>query len=523
MAFLTNLASLVVAGLVFFSFSSFGIVLLKVPQTVEQAKDPVWKIKSPSGEGVGFFVDSKRFVTDFETAAIMLTGNNTNAITLSQNQGSTVRVKRLLSLDAHGLALFETEPVEGYLNIAEDWPGTEDDLLIPTYLNGEFAEIKNSGNVFFSKSGLYSFFINEPDRSVKRMQGSPVLNTQGDIAGVVLRGGKAVLILSSTYLKQFVAENKYLNCSDKGVKNCIRDEMDFLKRRAYGDRDALSQYLLALMYFHQTEQNWWLEWNRKPEHESLGSVVFLGSKQFGYQVRQPSLMQRNNMQMLRHLTAGRKKAFELLFSAAGKGLPEALYYLATKYYLKEDSSSEEEWAQNLPGTFNLVSEAAEQGFYIAQHFLAILHLTGVGTDKDPQKALEWMNKAADQKFIVALERLAELHEGNNGVKKDSAKIVEYRTRAADLGSTESEYKLADMYLNGIEVGQDLKKASELFTRAAEKGLSAAQYQLGIMHYQGKGVQRNPLQASRWIRQAAKNGFTEAQHFLQKQPCPFAWH
>ena len=523
MTLLTNLISLAVACITFLSFSSFGVVLSEIPKAdprVKSAKNnPVWKIGNSFGKGVGFFVDSHRFVTSFETASLILTDDNINSIVLSQDGDSTVKVKRLLALSAYGLALFETEPVESSLSINETLPDPKEELLIRTYSEGEFTDIKKRGNVFFSKSDLYSFPVYQSVSLLMGVKGSPVLNKQEDIVGVVLYGNLDIAItLKSIYLKKFIAGDLGLDCSGfNKPKECIRAEMDNLKGEAYKGH-ALSQFLLALMYFEMEENHWWIEWNRKSRYKKPGDIVFLSDKQIDYR-EEPSLIQRNNMEKRKRFSLFGKEAYGLMSSAAEQGLPEAQISLADLYRL-------DNLTENLKGIFYLVSEAAEQGFYIAQLQKAFMHLYGDGTDKDVQKALEWMNKAADQDFIPALLKLAHfLETGRDGIKREPKKVVEYLTRAADLGSPEAEYRLAEILFiigdRGVE--KDPKKAQELMTRSADKGYVLAQYDLGMMHlYGSNGVEKNPLKAYKWINAAAKQGFTEAQRLLPTV-CSAAWH
>ena len=523
MIFLTNLTSLVMACIVFYSLPSFSVVLSEVPKVDSQVqtKSPVWQIGNSFGKGVGFFVAPNRFITAFDTAAVMFTGDNINFIVVSQNGNSRIKVKRLLALDAYGLALFETESLGNALNIKEDLPDFEEDLLVPAYSDDGLIEAKKTGNTFFSESGLYSFAVDKSSSSVKEARGSPVLNKQGDIMGVVLKGmPNAMLTLRSSYLREFIAGNRGLDCSgSNNFMSCIRKAMNHLKKQAYGGH-AVSQFLLSLMYFRavdEKETHWWLEWDKKPAQS--GKIVFVGDRQLKSIEAPKSLIQRNNMKMWPSPSDIEKEALELASSAAEQGLPEAQFYLAIQFYLQKDP------IQSLPGIFFLVSEAAKQGFHMAHVQKALMYLTGYGTEKNAQKAVEELNKAADQNVIPALLKLAFLYGGGEGVERDSQKIVEYTRRAADLGSPIAEYQLAEMHLMGRGVEKDFKKSLELFTRSANKGHHPAQYQLGIMYHQGKGVKRNPLQAYNWINQAAKNGYTQAQHFLknERKPCPSVWN
>ena len=82
----------------------------------------------------------------------------------------------------------------------------EEDLLVPTYSDDGLIEAKKTGNIFFSDSGLYSFAVDKSFSSVKEARGSPVLNKQGDIVGVVLKEQpNTMLTLRSSYLREFVA------------------------------------------------------------------------------------------------------------------------------------------------------------------------------------------------------------------------------------------------------------------------------------------------------------------------------
>lgn len=541
MTFLTKLIVFTASYIAFFSFSSFGVVLSEVPkifEQIEQAKNPVWQIGNSFGEGVGFFPKPDRLVTSFDTAALLLKDNNINSIVLSQNGDSTVKVRQLLSVDAYGLALFETEPIGASLNITEDLPDSEENLTIPTYADGKFINVQKRGNIFFSKSGFYFFPVDGVDVDIEgidykhlplltEIKGSPVLNEQGDIVGVILNGKpKEMLTLKSGYLKEFTEGNRGLDCSGAGSpKDCIRKAMDSLKKQAYEEGHAVSQFLLALMYFQkavyrflihsQEERHWWIDLSRNFEYDQSGTFSFLEDRRFGYNVRE-SLMKREGMRIGRTLSDIEEEAFQLMSLAAEQGLPEALFDLSMKHYLQKDPN------QSLRGIFKLLSEAAAEEFYMAQIQRASMYLHGEGTDKDIIKAFEELNKVADKNFIPALLKLADLYSGEGGIIMNSEKAEEYIKRAVDLGSPQAEYKLADLKLTGRKgVKKDIREALELFTRSADKNNAAAQYQLGIMYDQGIGVEKNPLKAYGLMNRSAKNGYPPAKKFLNKQ-CVSSW-
>lgn len=526
MTFLVNWAvSVIATALIFFSLSSFGVALSEIPKKASQtqaAENSVWKIKSPFGEGVGFFPFSGLFITSFDTASLVLTGGNIRNVKLSQGN-YTLKVRNLRALSVYGLAVFETEPAEGSLPIAEDLSDPEEDLLIYTYSEGKFVEVKKKGSAFFSKSDLYHFPVGKYPFSLAEVKGSPVLNRQKEIAGVVLAGSPhTMLTLKSSYLKRFVTGKEGLDCTgSETIKDCIRKAMDTLKEKAYAEKDSLSQYLLALMYFRKKEEHWWVEWSRK------GRFVFSGDRKISYRKRRP-LAHRYNIKIGRSLSPIREGAFALMSSAAEQGLPEALFYLAMEYLSEVEYLSEEGGRiHSLQGIFHLVSEAAKQGLYLAHFQKALMLLEGKGTGKNVREALVELNKAADQNFIPALEKLASLYEGEEDIliiTKDPRKVAEYRTRAADLGSSESEYRLAKMYLTGDGVEKNSQKAKEFLARAADKNHVLAQYDLGMMHYTGDNgaTTQNPLEAYKWVKAAAEQGLDQATHILP-EICESVWH
>ncbi len=130
--------------------------------------------------------------------------------------------------------------------------------------------------------------------------------------------------------------------------------------------------------------------------------------------------------------------------------------------------------------FAILSPLAEKGGAEAQYGVAILHKEGWGTDKNPEKALEYYEKAAEQGHINAM------------------------------------FYTASAYQSGEGVTQDYTVAAKWYEQAANKGHAPAMYGLGSLYYNGLGVERNDAVADTWINKSADAGFSLAIAFLEQR-------
>ena len=130
--------------------------------------------------------------------------------------------------------------------------------------------------------------------------------------------------------------------------------------------------------------------------------------------------------------------------------------------------------------FAILSPLAEKGDAEAQYGVAILYKEGWGTDKNPEKALEYYEKAAEQGHINAM------------------------------------FYTASAYQSGTGVTQDYAMAVKWYEQAANKGHAPAMYGLGSLYYNGLGVERNDAIAETWISKSADAGFALASEFLKQK-------
>lgn len=202
-----------------------------------------------------------------------------------------------------------------------------------------------------------------------------------------------------------------------------------------------------------------------------------------------------------HIQQGRYgDAFLILQTASEKGLPEAQCLLGLLYINVNDDYTK--------GTFWL-EQAAIQGHAIAQEFLGICLLDGIGVEINEQKALYWLKRAAEQNSVKA--------QGAIGVHYYRAKnyelALQWLTKAAEQNDAMAEYHLAIMYVGGLGIPQDYTKAHYYYAKLAMNGDSTAQVELGIMYIKGEGVSVDYRQAYDWFYKSAMQNNPKAQRHL----------
>lgn len=155
---------------------------------------------------------------------------------------------------------------------------------------------------------------------------------------------------------------------------------------------------------------------------------------------------------------------------AAEFFPSMCSTMAAKAYSKGDPAY----------ALKLALLLAELGDAEAQCFCGKLYLTGKGTEKDPDKAVEWLTKSAEQ------------------------------------GYEDAEYTLGDLYFDRFSKGEDmiqnLMKSYSWYQKVADRGDAQAQYRCGMLCFAMEADDK----ARYWLEKAAAQGLKEAQDFLRKE-------
>tara|TARA_R110000868_G_scaffold4155_55_gene25729 strand:+ start:18343 stop:19560 length:1218 start_codon:yes stop_codon:yes gene_type:complete len=152
---------------------------------------------------------------------------------------------------------------------------------------------------------------------------------------------------------------------------------------------------------------------------------------------------------------------------------------------------------------------AEKGDANAQFNLAILYLTGRGTDRDIGKSVEWHLKAAAQGLPAASNGLGVFYYQGIGVKQDYPQALKWFRRAAARGFADSEFNIGVMYFNSQGVRRDDFEVVKWVSLAAARKFAPAEHRLGQMYEKGVIFAKDPMEALRWYRLAAAHGNSDA--------------
>ena len=149
----------------------------------------------------------------------------------------------------------------------------------------------------------------------------------------------------------------------------------------------------------------------------------------------------------------------------------------------------------------------------AAFMLARIHERGIGTAKDPKRAREWYAKAADFGFVPALDILGEDALSGHIGAHDPARGVALLKQAAEAGYAPAQYHLAQAYYSGDGTPRDLKLAGAYFEAAARAGHPGALFAVGRIYDLGEGIQADPEKALVYYKEAAVKGDRDAQFAL----------
>jgi TPR repeat protein len=157
-----------------------------------------------------------------------------------------------------------------------------------------------------------------------------------------------------------------------------------------------------------------------------------------------------------------------------------------------------------------LKEFAEKGDANSQFLLSAVYMFGVGAQKDPKKAAEWLTKASDRGHARAQTSLGALYYSGIGVGIVSFKeAVKLFRKSAQQGDLKGQMWLGMMYANGEGVPKDVQEAMKWWRKAAAQGNPESQYSLGWKYFIGIEIRQDYVTAYAWWKIAEANGNKEA--------------
>lgn len=127
--------------------------------------------------------------------------------------------------------------------------------------------------------------------------------------------------------------------------------------------------------------------------------------------------------------------------------------------------------------YSVMEEAANKGYYKGYVECFKLCSEGIGTKKDVDKALKYLEVAVEGEYPEALVLYGNIYmDGLLGKEKDKKKAVEYYIKAADKGHIEASFYAGLYYKDAYDISkneEDKQKGCEYLEKAAEAGHSGA--------------------------------------------------
>ncbi|NXF01990.1 LR2BP protein, partial [Smithornis capensis] len=158
----------------------------------------------------------------------------------------------------------------------------------------------------------------------------------------------------------------------------------------------------------------------------------------------------------------------------------------------------------------------------AMYQLGVMYYDGLGTEKDPERGVEYMNRILNSDSpkarhlkVAAAYNLGRAYYEGCGVKHSTKEAERLWLIAADHGNPTASVKAQSTLgmLYSMPVLKDLKKAFFWHSEACGNGNLESQGALGIMYLYGQGIRQNTKAALACLREAAQRGNIYAQGYL----------
>lgn len=176
----------------------------------------------------------------------------------------------------------------------------------------------------------------------------------------------------------------------------------------------------------------------------------------------------------------KKKALNYMKLATESGDPHSLYVIGIAY-LNDDREKGLEY----------LKKAYQKGSYYAAEALASECLIDLLNEKEinEDELLEYISNAMDNEMTEAIYYYGLLHVYGVGVEKNNQEAFKYFIKAAEKGSQKAMIKLGNWYKHGIFVKANSKEAIEWYKKAAEEYNTEALLNIIEIHEKGIGIDK----------------------------------
>ncbi|MDH6306367.1 TPR repeat protein [Parabacteroides sp. PF5-5] len=188
---------------------------------------------------------------------------------------------------------------------------------------------------------------------------------------------------------------------------------------------------------------------------------------------------------------------------AEQGDAKAQYELGKRYYdgigISHNSDLAFEWYR----------KSAEQNFADAQSMIGVYYCQ----KEEYDEAIKWFEKSIIQGSSEGLCNMGLMYYSGIGVQKDIQKAYDHFYKSAQQGNVDAKVMIGEIFYYGHLGSQDYQKAFTLYTQAASEDNASAQNKLGLMYYFGRGVTANYETAAEWFEKSVRQGEGSSKYYL----------
>ena len=160
---------------------------------------------------------------------------------------------------------------------------------------------------------------------------------------------------------------------------------------------------------------------------------------------------------------------------------------------------------------SILQDAAENDTVAyAMNALGLAYMEGIGTERNAEKAIYWLNKAGENGYHDAYHNLGIIYKlGKCREKQDFTAAYNAFRKGAEAASDVCRYDAGFMLYKGLGCAQDYGKAMDLFQTASDNGNVYATYMLGLCHRNGYGTAQDEEKGMELLNLAATLGYSAA--------------
>ncbi len=229
-----------------------------------------------------------------------------------------------------------------------------------------------------------------------------------------------------------------------------------------------------------------------------------------------------------NITTWTETQFKSISILAERGDSKCLAELGNRYLMGEMGGLPYK-GRDYKKAYDCYNKSAEQGDKDGLYGMGLLHMNGLGVEKNFQKAADYFRLSGDKGNPKAYTKLGLLYiSGGYGLESDTSRAIEFLQKAAKLNDDEGMYELGKCYKEGIGgMPKDVEKALLLFKRAAKLGHLGSYYYVGeyLCENAPDDIKQNEKwmrEGEKWLKRAIKKGDRQALEFYNimfNKACP----